>query len=1362
MSLVLLATVLCMPTKSKFFDYSSISSPHQPPSSSLRSPEERINVWQWMSVSWMGPLMARGSTRQLEEKDVWALPFDFQHERLHSLFRELKGTVVGRLLQANAPDLFIITVLGTLETVIELSTIVLFKQFLASISRENPSRRAAMVYTIMVAILRLVKTQSGVFSLWFCRRCYERSRGEMITMIYEKTLTRKAFTFPSEHKDEQETRNTENEANGANGHGPQNGLESKPSRSYWSKVKQFLPFGNNKSKGQRETVGGISALPNTHMSNLPASAGKILNLMRNDVYEVAQRFWEFPSILTKPLNVVLSVVLVWRILGPACLLGLLFVILSQLVNWGFVKLNLRWERVRRSVTDTKLQVVSQYVEAIRHLRWYDWQSKWLQQILQARHRELNLRVLTYMITSAIRTINLGATYLFPVAAFYAYTAIEGRPLRIEIAFPALALFDMLSTSLAELPDLVTVLLNAHIAVGRIEEFMSEPDKESHGPAIGPQDLSLEIHDASYSWPGRDKTVLEHINLTFPVGVTVVCGKVGQGKTALLQAILGELDHRSGESWVPEEDVGYCAQTPWLQSMSIRENILFSSEYDERRYKQVLEACCLLPDLASFKSGDLSNIGENGVGLSGGQKARVALARAVYSQARILLLDDPIAALDHNTAETIVQKLLRGPLSNGRLIVFVTHRVDLVNPFASQVVEISDGHATILDLEELAGNEVLLKRITSTDEPVELDSDSKDQEDAAVPDKFMEDEHRATGGVMASVYWDYVKAGKLRWWAVIFIAFAFYRIMRLGGFWYLKVWGEAYERGAPSLMIQLTGMKSAQEGPVSNPDASPTSNGLNRFFDRFPSPDDNIMPWLVGFLVLSLIQVIAYGISGALMIVPMYVSGKTLFHRIMHRVSNATFRFYDVTPVGRLMNRLTSDMGTLDGAVINQLQLFVWYMFAWLTAIAVIAASTPVFLAFALVLTGAFIYVFLRFLPTSQSLRRLEMVSLSPLMSNFGTLLEGLSTVRAFRAQSHFQQRNIATVDEFQKMDHFYWSLQTWLMYRFDALSALATFLLTLLALYQRLSPGLTAFVLTAASNFVLSTHGLCKCYGQLQMDFVSVERVIELLSIEQEPEGDIKPPASWPSYADDIIFKNVSVRYAANLEPSLEDISLRIPGGSTVAVVGRTGSGKSTLALSLLATVRPEPGGSICIGSMDVSKVDVHALRQRISFVAQDPVLFPGTLRQNLDPLGDHTDDECSEVLQKVLGNEFTLGSHIDGGGKNLSQGQRQLVGLGRAALRRSPIVILDEASIFAYRVRKKYVLTLKQATASIDKKTAMDIQQILRDELKQSTVVTIAHRVEAVKDADFCIVLDKGKVAASGPPAEVLKSGWDQGAATA
>ncbi|KAA8641915.1 putative ABC bile acid transporter [Aspergillus tanneri] len=1168
---------------------------------------------------------------------------------------------------------------------------------------ERP-KRIALTYALLSLLLRFVSAQSQVLYLWYGRRCYERSRGEMIMMIYEKALSRKNV-FDQQLKSEQESEPTDGDCSDD---------DADPS-SKKRKLCGLLHLKRSSRKDKPKTA---------------ASMGKIFNLLRGDAYEVAQRFWEVDTLVDKPIGLIIAIALVWKLLGPSCFLGIIAIIIAQAINAIITRILLQWERIRRLATDARLQVSTQFVEALRHLRWYGWQDHWLQQVMDARQSELNLRIITSLWNVLIRFVNAFASGLFPVVAFYAYTMLAGHPLRIDIIFPALQLFTMLETRLRDLPGLITVLINASIAMERIEGFMQEPNKEEKNATFS-SDFSLALENCSFAWPGKELPVLLDVNMRISEGLTVICGKVGAGKTALIQALLGELDRLRGVSHIPNEMVGFCSQTPWLQSMSIRDNILFSSPYDEQRYKRVLDACALLPDLANFKHGDMSFVGENGIGLSGGQKARVALARAVYSTARILLLDDPLSALDHNTAELIVRKCFSGPLMRNRIVVLVTHRTHLVNHIADQIINVHDGQTTIQGRQS-----ALLSHDDSSNETLSshtVDSETQDEstievETAAVPQKFIEEEHRAEWGVKARVYWSYIKAGKYKWWSALVAVVAVFRLTSVAQSWFLKEWGEAYNQ--PALLFGHSESNVVfffREWAV-YPTSLGTANWIPKnTMDKLPPPMEDVRPWLLAFFAITVSQSVIVLLAQLLMLAIVYCAGKSLFQQAMVCVSHATFRFFDVTPIGRLMNRLTSDIGVVDGNISQQFQIIAFQAITWISSILVIASVTPTFLGFSFLLTATFIFTFLQFLPTSQSLRRLEMVSLSPLISNFGELLHGLTTVRAFHAEMRFQERVIAVVDKFQGMDHFYWSLQSWLIYRFESLSAISTFCLTALALYTSVPPGLAAFVLIAANNLVEATHGLCKQYGQLQMDFVSVERVDELLHVEEETPGTIDPPASWPKFGHDITFEDVTIRYAPHLDPSLNNISLRIPGGSTTAIIGRTGSGKSTLAISLLSVVRPE-SGRILIDDIDIAQVNTQALRTRVTFVAQDPVLFPGSIRLNLDPTCDYTDEECADVLRCICGRHgWTLDTHVEAGGRNLSQGERQLIGLSRAVLRRSSIVILDEA------------------TASIDHESSLEIQQIIREELKESTVITIAHRLEAIKDADYYIVLDQGSVSRQG-----------------
>ncbi|KAF1980150.1 ABC bile acid transporter-like protein [Bimuria novae-zelandiae CBS 107.79] len=1293
-SLLCIFIVLNMPLRDPALPQDGISPVFTAPTVKLRTPEDNLSPLQYMTVSWMRPLISKGKTRNMGDEDVWDLGYEFKHERLHSAFRVLQGSVTKRIFVANAIDLVITTSLGLLQLAATLSIPVLLQQLLASMQNPNSSGNVTITYACIALLFRLINAQSQVFALWHQRRAYERSRGEMVTMLYEKTLNRKILGAKQEPIEEQSNGHDDSEANGT-----ANGSTIKGSSHFQQVFGGPFRFIRNLFKRK-------PAEPEKK-EDAAASMGKILNLMRNDVYEVSQRFWEFSDIITKPVGVIFATLLIWRMLGWSCLLGVLALFITQSLNVVLARYKVYFEKKRRLATDEKLKRINQFIESIRHLRWYGWQDSWLNQILESRQKELHLRVILIVFETTLALIVKFGVGLFPLVAFYAYTKLSGKSLRVDLIFPAIDLFNLLDSYLRELPRMITTLLNAYVAMGRIEKFMQEPDKEQ-GDVVPEGSAELSLRNASFAWPGVDKNVLEDITLTFPRGLTVIYGEVASGKTALFQALLGELNKTAGDFIQPDEVIGYCAQTPWLQSMSIRDNILFSYPYEEARYKQVLEACALLPDMGEFKHGDLSNIGENGIGLSGGQKARVALARAVYSKAKVIMLDDPLSALDHQTAEFIVRTLLAGPLLADRTTILVTHRTELCHGIAKQWVELNHGKASIH--EPAPEEENALKR-QETEESISEEEAKKREEAqaAAVPDKFIEDEHRATGTVKLHVYWRYIKAGTFLWWSLAIFVMVFFRLVDVGQGWFVKAWGEGYDYDYP-----------------------------RGTFDFLPPPAEDVVPWLVGFFVFVCVSSVTFWWVYIVMYGVGYQASKTIFREAVDRVAHATFRFYDVTPVGRLMNRLTSDMNTIDGHLGFILTLVIWQFVGFVSSIVIILSAAPAFLVFGVLLSACYAYYFRLFLPTSQTLRRLEMVSLSPLMSNFGALVEGLTTVRAFSAQPRFQSNVITVVDNFQAKDHFYWSLQAWLGLRFSTLSASSTLAMAIIAVYTGISPGLTAFVLVTASKFVVQTEQLCKIYGQLEMDFTSVERVVELLDLETEAPGVVDPPAHWPSYTGDIVFSNVTMRYAPNLEPALQDVTLRIPAGSHTAVIGRTGSGKSTLALSLLGTLAPE-AGQIFIDGVDIATVNKQALRSRVTFLAQDPVLFPGTLRANLDPLSEHSDAECAAVLEKIAPtHSWTLSMRIEGGGKGLSQGQRQLVGLARAMLRRTAVLIMDEA------------------TASIDFETAQRIQRVLREEMHESTVITIAHRLEAVKSAEYCVVLGKGRVLRQGRAEEMLREGGE------
>jgi ABC-type multidrug transport system fused ATPase/permease subunit len=728
---------------------------------------------------------------------------------------------------------------------------------------------------------------------------------------------------------------------------------------------------------------------------------------------------------------------------------------------------------------------------------------------------------------------------------------------------------------------------------------------------------------------------------------------------------------------------------------------------------------------------------SGVGLSGGQRARVSLARALYSRARILLLDDPVSALDHTTAESIIRRAFTGALTEGRAVVLVTHRTQMVRHIATQFVDVSDGQLTICEnpFDATAAS-------TPEQDTEQKDVTAKDGK-AASGDQvsaFIEEEKRESGGIKGKVWITFIMAAKW-WWLLLAIMMILTRILSLLKTWFYKAWGEAYARGATDLHLLWANQSilfrmPSDVGTLMEPDGVELAYTSFDPSDYLPAPQEDLRPWLICLFILAVlaaISLLGYAIS---QVTAVYATSKNMYAATIKRVTHATFRFYDVTPTGRILNRLTSDISVLDNAL-TYFGHTIFFLTSWLMSVAVIAFVSPLFLILAGVLMFVFVLVFRHFLPTSRNLKRLESSSLSPVFTHFGELLQsqGLVTVRAYHSQQAFTESTTDILDQVQGCTHFYWSVQNWLLYRYQNMGGLAGFLLTVAALITNLSPGITAFMLNYAWTLIYSTHTLCLRFGDLQTEFISVERIVELLNIEQEPPGTRLPPASWPRFGAPITFRNVTVRYAPHLDPSLKDITLSIPGGRVTAIIGRTGSGKSTLALALLSIVRAETG-SIEIDGEDLAALDVQTLRSRVTFIPQEPVLFDGTVRENLDPVGEFDEAACAAVLERIAasaGQAWSLGDRVEAGGHNFSQGQRQLLGLTRAVLRRSPVVVLDEA------------------TASIDLETSLMLQAVIREEMAETTVLTVAHRVEAVRGADYVVVLEDGRVKRQGPVGEVL-----------
>lgn len=506
----------------------------------------------------------------------------------------------------------------------ELASPILFQQLLIAIESPFNKNRDAVMFALLIFVRGGFSAQLASFSMWFGRRCYERTRGELIMTVYEKAVSRKIITMqgPANTSQNGSTGGAKLSDNHTNGHSNGSPSNSEAStltngsleNSTEDAKKHFYSSLLDKLKRLRSFLSSHKNTENQVIKH--ASAGQILNLVRTDADDVAKRFLEITRMVEVPLGIVFTFSLIWHLLGPSSLAALAVIVVAQAINALLARLQMSWSRFLKKATDERVQMNSQFIQVIRHLRYYGWEEQWLAKVMATRRDELNVRLVRLCVNISMYICTVCSSSFVPVVAFFAYTAFGGHQLRIDLIFPAIQLFRYLQNWLRAAPTLITSFLNASVSMGRIENFLKEPENEkihsnraNQGNDTTPTLSALKFVDCTFVWPGVEKKALENASFVVNPGVNLVHGPVGSGKTALLQAILGELDLVSGDVDIPDELIAYCSQTPWLQSISIRDNILFFSPYEEERYQRVLEACALLPDLSEFKDGDLSQIGE---------------------------------------------------------------------------------------------------------------------------------------------------------------------------------------------------------------------------------------------------------------------------------------------------------------------------------------------------------------------------------------------------------------------------------------------------------------------------------------------------------------------------------------------------------------------------------------------------------------------------------------------------------------------------------------------------------------------------------------------------------------------------------
>lgn len=834
----------------------------------------------------------------------------------------------------------------------------------------------------------------------------------------------------------------------------------------------------------------------------------------------------------------------------------------------------------------------------------------------------------------------------------------------------------------------------------------------------------------------------------------VCGMVGSGKSSFLSCILGEVPKVAGEVRICGS-AAYVSQSAWIQSGNIEENILFGSPMDKARYKSVIHACSLKKDLELLSHGDQTIIGDRGINLSGGQKQRVQLARALYQDADIYLLDDPFSAVDVHTGSELFKEYILTALAT-KTVIFVTHQVEFL-PAADMILVLKEGriiqagkyddllqagtdfetlvsahHEAIgaLDIpnhssedsdENLPGSVILGKKCNAGGSDVDILAKEVHEgisapEQKAIKEKkkakrsrkkqLVQEEERERGRVSMTVYLSYMAAAyKGLLIPLIIIAQSLFQFLQIGSNWWMA-WANPQTEG-------------------DQPKVRPMVLLIVYMALAFGSS------W---FIFVRAVLVATFGLAAA----------QKLFSRMLTSVFRAPMSFFDSTPAGRILNRVSVDQSVVDLDIPFRLGGFASTTIQLIGIVCVMAKVTWQVILLVIPMAVACLWMQKYYMASSRELVRIVSIQKSPIMHLFGESIAGAATIRGFGQEKRFMKRNLHLLDCFGRP--FFYSIAAieWLCLRMELLSTFVfAFCMILLISFPHgtIDPSMAGLAVTYGLNLNARLSRWILSFCKLENKIISIERIYQYCQIPSEAPPvieDSRPPSTWPECGM-IELIDLKVRYKESLPLVLHDIKCTFPGGKRIGIVGRTGSGKSTLIQALFRLIEPS-SGRIIIDKIDISKVGLHDLRSRLSIIPQDPTLFEGTIRGNLDPLEEHSDVEIWQALDKsqlgeiVREKELKLDTPVLESGDNWSVGQRQLVSLGRALLKQARILVLDEA------------------TASVDTATDNLIQGILRTEFKDCTVCTIAHRIPTVIDSDLVLVLNEGRVAEFDTPARLLE----------
>ncbi|XP_076117591.1 multidrug resistance-associated protein 1-like [Mytilus galloprovincialis] len=1069
-----------------------------------------------------------------------------------------------------------------------------------------------------------------------------------------------------------------------------------------------------------------------------STSGEIVNLLSVDAGRISSVFHNINHLWTIPFMFCATLFLLWQTLGASAFIGLGIVIVLIPFNSYLVKKGKDLHLEVMDLKDNRVKMMNEVLNGIKVLKLYAWEDSFEKQISTIRDKEMGVIKNQALVGTCMHLAWCLTPFLVSLGTFAMYVLIDpDNVLTAEKAFVAMSLFGMLSWNLNALPHIVNHYVQANVALKRIQAFLNKEELNEEAVTRNPdKKYAVTVDNGTFAWNKEDDFSLKDINVHIPEGSFVaIVGSVGSGKSSMLSAILGEMESMSGKVNL-KGTVAYVSQQAWIRNASLQNNILFGKGMNKSEYNDIINATALRTDLDMLSGGDQTEIGEKGINLSGGQKQRVSLARALYQDADIYLLDDPLSAVDAHVGKHIFDEVLdkKGKLGK-KTRILATNGVNFL-PKTDMIITMVDGKigevGTFTELidhkgafAEFLDNYMINKGSDKDDTLSEKDktsnvSETKDENsntvkttndinetDNKTEDKIIDEESNESGKAKGAVMAFYMSA--------IGVPLSVFIII-------FNITFEILHRSSDVWISQWTSDNTTHIN--GNVDTTQRNMRLSVYAG-------------IGILQGVVLLLVGYSVSTARM-----NASRKLHKDLLRNILRSPMTFFDTTPVGRIVNRFSYDVARIDNEIIYQFKDCIISAAVVICNAVIICFGTPQFLCVLLPITILYFFVQRFYTVTSKQLRHFETAASSPIYSQFAETIAGTSTIRAYNQQGRFIAESAERIDEHKKAQNSARVVSQWLSVRLQFMGALILLFVCIFAVLGKatLSAGIVGLIITYALEITGCLQWVVRVISDLESNTVSIEKIQEYTENPTEAAWEIpekEPSSSWPEIGC-IEFQDYGVRYREGLDLVLKGITCTIQQNEKIGIVGRTGAGKSSLTMALFRILE-KAKGKIIIDGIDISTIGLHDLRSKITIIPQDPVLFSGTMRMNLDPFEEYSNEEIWKALEHahlkkfVDGLEEGLDHMCSEGGENFSVGQRQLMCLARALLRKTKILVLDEA------------------TAAVDLETDDLIQNTIRTEFSDCTILTIAHRLNTIMDYTRIMVLDAGNISEFDTPSNLL-----------